>query len=318
MADAKGLFMRRLLPLLLVVTALPAAAQQARAPFTIAGTGDGFATLQEAVNRIGTGQGTIDIAPGTYRDCAVQDGGRIVYRAVQPGSVVFDGGICNDKATLVLDGQFARVEGIIFRNLRVNDGNGAGIRAQGGDLEVVNATFLDSQEGILGATDRPVRISIDRSTFAGLGQCDESTDCAHSIYLASPGQVTVTRSRFERGRGGHYVKLRTANVRIVDNSFDDTGGNNTNYMIDLPEGATGLIANNTFVQGARKENWSGLIVVAAEARTYPSAGLTVENNTASLAPGQRNSPAFVATKTREPLRIGANRLGPGIKPFEQR
>ena len=299
--------------------ALPAAAQQGGAPFTIAGTRDGFGSLQQAVERIGNGQGTIDIAPGTYRDCAIQSAGRIVYRAVHPGTVVFDGGICGDKAALVLDGDFARVEGIVFRNMRVGDGNGAGIRAERGDLEVVNAMFLDSQEGILGRDDNPRRrITIDQSTFAGLGQCHESSDCAHSIYLASPGQVTVTRSRFERGRGGHYVKLRVANVRIADNSFDDTQGNNTNYMIDLPEGATGLIANNTFVQGTRKENHSGLIVVSAEAKTYPTEGLTVVNNVASLAPGQDKSPAFVRDGSRQRLRIEGNKLGPGIKPFEQR
>ena len=312
--------MRRFLPILLApLLALPAAAQPARAPFTIAGTNDGFGSLQEAVARIGSGQGTIDIAPGTYRDCATQSAGRIVYRAVEPGSVVFDGGICGDKAALVLDGDFARVDGLVFRNMRVGDGNGAGIRAERGDLEVVNAMFLDSQEGILGRDDDARRrITIDRSTFAGLGQCDESSDCAHSIYLASPGQVTITRSRFERGRGGHYVKLRVANVEIADNSFDDTAGRQTNYMIDLPEGARGTIRNNTFVQGAHKENWSGLIVVAAEDKTYPSAGLTVVDNVASLAPGQTNSPAFVADKSHEPLRIGANRLGAGIRAFERR
>ncbi len=320
--------MRRLFPLLLAsALAVPAAAPACRsaaaqggtAPFTIAETGQGFGSLQEAVNQIGGGQGTIVIAPGTYRDCAVQSGGRIVFRAAEPGTAVFDGGICEDKAALVLDGNFARVDGLVFRGMRVGDGNGAGIRAQKGDLEVVNAMFLDSQEGILGRDDDAGRrITIDRSTFAGLGQCDESNDCAHSIYLGSPGQVTITRSRFERGHGGHYVKLRVANVTIADNSFDDTAGRKTNYMIDLPEGSRGVIRNNTFVQGAHKENWSGLLVGGAEGRTYPSAGLTVTDNVATLAPGQSNSPAFVASKTKEPLRIAANRLGTGIRMFEQR
>jgi len=187
-----------------------------------------------------------------------------------------------------------------------------------GDLTVTNAMFLDSQEGILGGEPTGQRITIDRSTFAGLGQCDESPGCAHAIYLANRGQVTITRSRFERGTGGHYVKLRVPEVTITDNSFDDSAGAKTNYMIDLPDGARGLIARNTFVQGRGKENRSGLIVVAAESKTYPSAGLRIADNDARLAPGAPGNPAFVADLSHERLAVGANRLGAGIRMFETR
>lgn len=316
--------MRKLIPFALIVLAPVAisqlwAQQGPGAPFVIEETGQGFPTLDAAVSTILNGQaGTILIAPGTYRECTVQASGRIAFKAREPGTVVFDGVACEGKAAFVLRGEGASVDGIVFRNIRVPDGNGAGIRNEINDLTVTNSMFLDSQEGILGATERPIRITIDRSTFAGLGQCDETPDCAHSIYLGTPGQVTITRSRFERGRGGHYVKLRAANVRITDNSFDDTRGSKTNYMIDLPEGAKGLIAGNTFVQGKLKENWSGMIVVSAEAKTYPSEGLTVQGNTASLAPGQDKSPAFVANGSGQRLLVADNKIGPGIKPFETR
>jgi hypothetical protein len=157
---------------------------------------------------------------------------------------------------------------------------------------------------------------IDHSTFSGLGQCHESESCAHSIYLGSGGSVTVTNSRFERGKGGHYVKLRVPNVTITDNSFDDSAGDRTNYAIDLPEGATGLIARNAFVQGTSKENWTAVIAVAKEERKYRSAGLRVEDNDSRLAPGQTKGPAFVANASGERLAIGANRLGAGIRPYE--
>lgn len=311
--------MRYLIPVIAVLVTVPAVAQrQAEPGFTIQETGQRFFRLDDAVSSVRDGEATILIAPGTYRDCAVQAGGVITYRAAQPGTVIFDGTACEGKAALVLRGRGSTVDGLIFRNIRVPDGNGAGIRTEMGPLTVTNSMFLDSQEGILGGEPTNQRIVIDRSTFSGLGQCDETVDCSHSIYLANQGSVTITRSRFERGTGGHYVKLRVPNVSITDNSFDDSHGRKTNYMIDLPEGGTGLIARNTFVQGANKENWSGLIVVAAEARKYRSAGLRVEANVASLAPGVRNSPAFVADLSREPLAIGNNQLGQGIRRFEQR
>jgi hypothetical protein len=303
---------------LALALAVPAAAQQARAPFVIAETGQGYATIDEAVSAVRMGTATILIAPGTYRQCTVQAGGRITFKAVQPGTAIFEGETCEGKAAFVLRGQESIVDGLVFRGMRVDDGNGAGIRTEMGNLTVRNSMFLDSQEGILGGEPTGQRIVIDRSTFSGLGQCDETVDCAHSIYLANQGSVTITNSRFERGTGGHYVKLRVPNVSITDNSFDDTGGKKTNYMIDLPEGGTGVIARNTMVQGRNKENWTSFVVVAAEQRKYPSTGLRIEGNTAGLAPGETRSPVFVANYGRDRLALGANRLGAGIRAFETR
>jgi hypothetical protein len=306
--------MRLALALTIAALAAPAAAQQAQAPFTIAETGQGFAHLEQAVDAIGERRGTILIAPGTYRECAIQHAGHVTFKAIQPGRTILEDHVCEDKAGLVLRGQGSVVDGIVFRGYEVSDGNGAGIRIEEGTLTVVNSMFVDSQEGILGAGDS---VTIDRSTFSGLGQC-ETHDCSHSIYLATKGPVTITRSRFERGTGGHYVKLRVANLTITDSSFDDSAGRGTNYMIDLSEGGAGVIARNTFVQGEDKENWSGFIVVAAEGKTYPSNGLTIAENDASLAPGVDRSPAFIADLSGSTFRILNNRLGPGLREFERR
>ena len=78
------------------------------------------------------------------------------------------------------------------------------------------------------------------------------------------------------------------------------------------------ISRNVFVQGENKENWSGFIVVAAEGRTYRSAGMTISDNQASLAPGIDRSPAFVADLSGDTFRITGNQLGPGVREFERR
>ncbi len=302
----------------LLMAASAAPAQQQRPPFQIAETGKTFWRLDDAVRAIGDGDGTIVIAPGTYGDCASQRGGNITYRAAIAGQAVFDGGICEGKAALVLGGLSARVEGLVFQNMRVPDGNGAGIRLEKGNLAVENAMFRNSEEGILSAPDPEGEVVIDRSTFSGLGRCDRGLSCAHSIYIGDYGSLTITRSRFERGTGGHYVKTHTPHVDIRDSSFDDSQGKTTNYMIDLPAGSTGTIAGNTFVQGRDKENHSAFIAVAAEARVHPSAGLAISGNSASMAPGVPWPSVFVADWSHEPLRLGANKLGPGLKAFEVR
>ena len=299
------------------LVAIFSSAAQASGPFALQETGQSFARLDDAVAAIGKGEGTIVIAPGTYSDCAIFGGQRLTLRAATPSTAIFDGGACAGKATLVLNGMNAVIDGIVFQNIRVPDGNGAGIRLEWGDLTVTRSTFRNSEEGILTGSYDKGSITVERSTFSGLGGCPES-GCSHGIYVGGYGKLTVSRCRFERGTGGHYVKSRAPVNEILDSSFDDSGGRNTNYMIDLPAGSVGLIARNEFVQGRGKENHSALIAIAAEARANPSAGLRIEDNAASLAPGAPTGPAFVADWSHEPLAIGANRLGIGIRPFEKR
>lgn len=315
-------------PLLLIagiataaVAAIPAAAlfaQETGAPFTVIETKRGYASLQAAVDAVGGGSGTIAIAPGTYSECAVQTAGNVTYLASDPGKAVFAGAACQGKATLVLGGQSARVAGLVFRDVAVPDHNGAGIRLEHGDLTVAQSWFLDSQQGILTGSDPSGTIVIDKSTFSGLGNCDDSAGCAHSLYVGEYGHLRVTRSRFERGTGGHYLKSRARVVEIASCDFDDSAGRATNYMIDLPNGATGQITNNWFVQGRDKENYSAFIAVAAENRDNPSAGLTIAGNDARFVPTLRRSSTFVADWSGAALKLGPNALGEGIKPFEKR
>ncbi|MBU2588929.1 MAG: right-handed parallel beta-helix repeat-containing protein [Alphaproteobacteria bacterium] len=303
------------------VAALPAAilvAQPVPGAFTVVESGQSFATLQDAVNAVGNTRATISIAPGTYRQCAVQEQGVITYVAIEPGSVTFAGRSCEGKAALVLRGTGAEVRGITFSNLAVADGNGAGIRLEKGALNVAYARFENSQQGILTGDDPQGRIYITRSTFSGLGTCENSAGCAHSLYIGNYGSLTVRESRFERGTGGHYLKARAASVVIEGNSFDDANGRATNYMIDLPAGSIGRIADNWFVQGRDKENYSAFIALGAEDLLHSSDGLEVANNEARFVPGLSRNSVFLADWTGSRIVMQGNRLAAGLKPYEQR
>ena len=300
---------------LLAAAPLPA---QSGAPYTVVESGRSFLRLQDAVNAIGDGMGTIRVAAGEHPDCAVQERGDVAYVAATPGAASFDGVACEGKAALVLRGRSARVEGLVFAGIRVSDYNGAGIRIERGNLAVSQAWFRDSQQGILSAGDPAGTITVDKSTFTRLGTCAGGGGCAHSIYVGDYGALTVTRSRFEAGRGGHYLKARAARVTILDNSFDDAAGKATNYMIDLPNGAVGRISGNWLVQGRDKENHSAFIAIAAEGRGNSSAGLAISGNVARLGPGVPWRSVFVADWSGDPLALGANQLGEGLTKFERR
>ena len=302
----------------LIVFAVPISAQPGAAPFTVEESGEGYDRLAEAVAAIGGGSGTILIAPGSYRQCAVQQAGRIAYVARVPGTAIFDGVACEGKGALVLGGRSARVEGLVFQNIRVPDANGAGIRLEAGDLLVRESLFRDGENGILVASDHEGTVRVEQSTFSGLGQCPEGEGCSHSIYNSGSGTLIVSRARFERGTGGHYLKSRGARIEVTDSSFDDSRGTGTNYMIDLSNGATGSIARNVFVQGADKENYSAFIMVAPEGAEHSSAGLAVTDNEAGIVPGVARRTAFVADESGEAITIANNRLDPQIARFERR
>jgi len=288
------------------------------APFTVMETGQGFSQLQQAIDAIGDGRGSISIAPGRHAQCAVQTMGEIAYLAAEPGTAIFDGVTCEGKAALVLRGRSAEVSGLIFQNMQVPDFNGAGIGMEQGSLTVAESWFRDSQQGILTGDSPDGRLVVDRSTFTRLGTCEGAGGCAHSIYTGNVGLVRISRTRFEQGRGGHYLKSRGSRVEVAGNSFDDAGGQATNYMIDLPGGASGQITGNWFVQGRDKENYSAFIAIAAEGRQHSSAGLAIAGNDARLAPGVDRNTIFVADWSGDDLAIGDNVLGRGLERFERR
>ena len=304
--------------LLALLLAAPSGAAEPALPFAVKETGQAYATLQQAVDAIGAGSGTIIVAPGQHRQCAVQTAGVITYSAAVPGEAVLDGVACEGKGALVLRGRAARVHGLVFSHIRVPDFNGSGIRLEQGDLFVTQSWFRDSQQGILTGPDTASTITIDKSTFTRLGTCAGAGGCAHSLYIGDYGSLTVTRSRFEAGGGGHYVKSRSRAIRLESCSFDDTAGDQTNYMIDLPGGASGRIAGNWFVQGRSKENHSAFITVAPEGRQYSSAGLVVSGNDARFATEVSWTSTFVANWTDDPVQIEDNLLADGIARTDRR
>ena len=308
----RNLFRASALTSLAVLLAAPTSVTaQPSGPFVVAETKRSFARLAEAIESIGDSEGTIQIAPGRYTECAVQNAGRVSFVAREPGTVTFDGGVCEGKATLVLRGRGAIVQGLRFTHATVPDGNGAGIRLERSDLIVSNTQFIDAQSGILTAEDPSSSITIDRSTFSGLGK-DPRGNGAHSIYIGRYRELNVTYSRFERGMGGHYVKSRAPIVRISGSNFDDSRGLHTNYMIDRPNGAAGRITDNTFLNGLNKDNHSVLVAVAAEGSLNSPSGLLIDRNRVILMPGYPWTTAFVGNWAGDTPTVLDNQLPRGM------
>ena len=258
---------------------------------------------------IGAGEGTILIAAGSYRDCAEQTEGTVRFQAEIPGQTIFDGATCPGGGVLVLAGQGAEVDGVIFQNIM---GEAAAIRLVRGGLTVRNAMFRNSARAILAGADPGARIWIDRSSFAELGPCTGDAACGSALETSYYGTVIISRSAFEKGRQSHYVKTRALRVDITGSRFDDAEGQATGYLIELPMGATGAIRSNSFVLGRSKAEAGGFVGVSTQSRDNVSDGLFITDNKATLAGDVPRIVSFVQDASLQRVTVAGNELAPGI------
>lgn len=284
-------------------------------PFTIVESGRGFATLQRAINAIGDGNGTIAIRPGSYDQCAHQERGTVRYRAALPGSVLFNPEKCNNGIILAITGNAADIDGI---NFTISGQGGTAIHIGKGDLRISRSIFRNSDRAITTGDDPTGSIRIDRSSFSETGGCVRGRACFSSIDVGQYRLFQLTHSRFDHGRGGHYVRSGAMRVRIISNGFDDSKGRDNLSMINLPYGAGGRILDNIFVQGRALDRRGIFISLAGERRRNSSRGLVIRGNDASIAPAFDRTATFLADWSGEGVRPAGNRLGRKLTPYEQR
>src|SRR3546814_24916 len=118
----KTLFRRPLLPALalpLLFAPAPLPAQEGTAPYVVVESGRSFVRLQDAVDAIGDGQGTIRIPPGYHRHCAVQSAGSVALVAAAAGRANFDGVTCPSQSAPVPPENGEPVERSVVHTKRV-------------------------------------------------------------------------------------------------------------------------------------------------------------------------------------------------------
>ncbi len=246
--------------------------------------------------------GTVLLPPGRYPDCAVITQSVLTIRAEVQGQAQLDGGACQGKAALVAHGNDLTVDGLVFKNIHVPDGNGAGIRHETGSLTVRNSIFYNSENGILTTTDNDLDLTIDKSLFLHLGGCKFSGGCSHSIYSGAIGKLTITNSIFRNSAGGHFLKSRAHSVHVSGNTFDDAEGVSSCH-VELPYGANGEIQNNLFIKGIKARSRFCFVKVGAEGARNDSSQLYINGNTAE---SKTPVSVFVQNKTSALLYVKDN------------
>ncbi|MGE0666995.1 MAG: right-handed parallel beta-helix repeat-containing protein [Sphingomonadales bacterium] len=216
----------------------------------------------------------------------------------------------NGKGIWVLSGDNVSVDNIEFSGAEVPDLNGAGIRFEGGKLDVRNASFHHNQSGILTVNRDDMVVEIRNSEFgyrinAGSGQ-------AHGIYIGTARRVVVMNSYFHHNDIGHHIKVRGAENWILYNKVTDQNGGSS-YLVEAPNCGATYVIGNVLQQGANAQN-SNAVSYGAEGCEGKPLGLYVTSNTfvndrhaGNFVLNRSGTTAFVANN----LLVGNNTLSEG-------
>jgi pectate lyase len=143
---------------------------------------------------------TIEIESGEYFDCAVWNASRLTIVGKAPGVIITDR-TCQGKALFVTVGNDITIRNITFTRAHVPDGNGAGIRAEGKNLTVEHARFVNNENGIVAGELPRSTVKIADSEFLENGKCEAAcataftwatSPCCGSSALVSSRQKSAT------------------------------------------------------------------------------------------------------------------------------
>lgn len=302
--------MRRRLWILLSLIAAPAAPAGART--LEVGPARAYPVPSAAAAAARPGDRVL-VIPGRYRDCATWRTPDIIIEAAPGGEAVVFGPVCAGKALFVTVAPRITVIGIAFEGAVAADGNGAGIRAEGGDLTIQRSRFTGNQNGILTANSPTSTLLIEDSMFVSNGALEPGQQCAHGLYAGNLGRVTIRRTRFEATRICHHVKSRAARTEIVDSAILDGPDSFTSYLVDIPNGGDFVLANTELRKGPRAGNTTAAVVIGAEGVRHPIASLRIEGNRFSNLMPHRT--VFVRNLAATPAALSGNVLSGLVTPL---
>jgi Ca2+-binding RTX toxin-like protein len=238
------------------------------------GQGRQYATIAAAVAASRDGD-TVQVQAGTYVNDFVTVNTKITITAI--------GGMAHILATvpppngkgIIVTNTDVTLDHLELSGAAVADGNGAGVRYQGGALVMTDCHVHDNENGILANPVADGRITIRDSEFAHNGSGDGHT---HNIYVGRIAQLTIEDSYIHDAVVGHEIKSRADATIITGNRIVDGPTGTASYSIDLPNGGKALIQDNLIEQGPRSEN-PAIVHFGGEGYDYPGSSLVITGNT---------------------------------------
>jgi hypothetical protein len=259
-------------------------------------------TPSEASWRAADGD-TILIDPGSYADCAVWRASHLTIAAAGPGVILRDR-VCQYKGIFVTPGDDLTIRGITFTGARAPAHNGAGIRAEGNGLTIIDSHFIDNENGILAAPVADSTIRVLDSEFRDNGVC--ARECAHGIYIGRIALLDVERSRFVEQHIGHHIKSRALQTVLIDDTIIDGPDGTSSYLVDLPNGGDLLLRGCVMEKGRNSDNPLVAISIGEEGVANPTRRIAVLDN--QFHSDLTQPTIFVRNGTEVPAELVGNRI----------
>jgi hypothetical protein len=263
--------------------------------------------------RVAKSGDTVRIEPGQYFDCALVPQDNLTIEGTAPGAVLTDL-VCAGKALLVIDGNNVTIRNLTLQRARVPDHNGAGIRAEGGNLTVEDVHFINNEDGILSAPNPQANIKVIGSEFVHDGTCAGSGGCAHGIYVGTIHSLRVEHSRFFDTQHGHSIKSGALLTEVIDSDIEDGPTGTSSYQIDVPSGGSLVVEGTKFEKGPKSENNTCAITIGEDGVRQPTDKIVIRNNT--FINEQGHPTFFVRNLTATPAELVGNKFIGDIRPLD--
>jgi hypothetical protein len=264
-----------------------------------------------AAARVAADGDTILIDPGSYADCAVWHASHLTIAAAGPGVILRDR-VCQYKGIFVTPGDDLTVRGITFVGARAPAHNGAGIRAEGHNLTIIDSHFIDNENGILAAAVADSTIRVLDSEFRDNGVCAQ--ECAHGIYIGRIALLDIERSHFIDQHIGHHIKSRALQTTLIDDTIIDGPDGSSSYLVDLPNGGDLLIRGCVLEKGPNSDNPGVALVIGEEGGTNPTRRIAVLDN--QFRNDMARPTIFVRNATQVPAELVGNQISGRVVVLE--
>ncbi len=244
------------------------------------GVGEEFSTISAAIAAstdgtvilVNAGTYTNDFAT-IYNKITIEGvGGMVNLVATEPPA--------NLKGIITVDND-ATIENVSFSGSSIPDadgGNGAGIRYEGGQLNLVNDSFSNNEDGILAYAVIPSiatnTVTANHCLFQNNGSGSGYT---HNIYVGDIQSFTLENSISEGAVVGHEVKSRAETNLITNNVIEDGPTGTSSYEIDLPNGGNDTVTNNLIEKGPGSQN-NAMVHFGGEGIPYAASSLSLSGN----------------------------------------
>jgi hypothetical protein len=233
--------------------------------------------LQEVVLRAKDGD-IIELMEGEFRGSLLIENRRLTLRGIGNKPSVIQGGgkVVPALALWTVRGGAVTLQNIEFRGARSQDGGGAGVRMEGGQLTVLHCTFFDNEHGLMATHDESAELVIQGSVFGMAPRVQGGL--YHLLNVGRIGKLNITATRFQQGFEGHLIKSRAREAFIGYNFIHDSVRGGASYEIELANGGQAIVIGNVIGQGADSQN-RVVVAYGTEGKSWDKNSLHLAHNT---------------------------------------